>query len=117
MLTGLAVVDNDHREIFECIKGTTATTAAQRSTMLRALFEAFSGHFRREEQYMEQVGFPQREWHALHHRRFLERLRKAIESGGAQPAEVPLEALDVLFHDALNGDVELAAWVANRPRA
>ena len=114
---GVAEIDDDHRELFDHIRTTAGSPqgvdARARGGTLRSLVAHFRDHFAREEKLMENSGF--REWrdHAEHHKRFIGRLEQrvaAVESGRADESEFRSDALDMLFRDALNRDVEFATW-------
>jgi hemerythrin-like metal-binding protein len=117
MLTGAPAIDDDHRALFAKIRdGMTAenrTDPARRGAVFKSLLDDFADHFAHEEQLMAETGYPTIAAHAMHHAEFMKQLEQTAATIDSETTglHAPLEALDTLFRDALNGDVEFAAWL------
>ena len=100
---GFATLDQDHKIIFKLMNslvdlGEVSSSSEEISDALTAMTEYAVGHFKREEEYMRTVGFPDIERHAQDHMVFSETTVKfCIEildrSGG-----IPERVLDYLRH-------------------
>ncbi|WP_404382889.1 bacteriohemerythrin [Caenispirillum salinarum] len=97
---GVAAIDEDHRKLMEitndlyrAVKAGNDGAAMDRA--FKHLTAYTSKHFKEEEDYMERVGYPERNRHARHHAQFIERVETLYNTyrGGDQTAGMDLLAL------------------------
>ena len=78
MLTGHAIIDAQHRELFACINDLALATAEQRTLLavycITRLKHFVRNHFKTEEAVMRDCGFPKLQEHIKEHEEFRAKL-------------------------------------------
>lgn len=120
MLLGLPEIDRDHAELFARIqresREMTSATAESALVLFRGWIKLFASHFAHEERLMAATNYDAAS-HTRHHAAFLKRLEQLaakFTESGTVAREANLSALDTLFRDALDGDMEFAEWTKFR---
>ena len=127
LLTGDAVIDAQHRELFARIGALLEASQQRRSRdevrrMLDFLGDYVVSHFGTEERLMEEAGYPGLEGQRAEHRRFVQEfgiLREEYQAEGPGPLfviRVQNRVTAWLREHIYRTDRALGAWLQNRPR-
>lgn len=120
--TGLDAVDHDHHRLIVQIN---AIAELEQRTDIPAILSALGkfraeldGHFRDEEAYLAEVGYPGLHAHATHHARSLsalDRLVRALRDGQPMQESVANICFHELISNVLREDMGFANWLADNP--
>lgn len=118
-------IDADHRKLIEQVNALhTATSQGRGQEVVTQLLASVIGdtqaHLRREEQLMEQAGFPNLERHKQGHAKFVEQLRELQQKQQAGSITVASQ-LSTVLRDWLSlhirrGDKELLQFLRQQER-
>ena len=120
MVTGIAEIDAEHRELIEIINTLAEAERHHRSedaiSAINCFRQKLEAHFLREEVYLESIRFPGQAAHAAHHAKTLSRLQEIKEDFVAQTERhrsVAGICFDELIRAVLKQDLEVMNWVAD----
>lgn len=121
MMTGIAELDDEHRELVEIINTLAAAEQHHCDDDAIAAVERFQGelraHFQREEAYLDMIRFPGRQTHIAHHEKTLARLQEIkadFLAHTGRPRDTASVCFDELLRAVLQQDLEVMNWLADR---
>ena len=115
---GIAAVDRDHQRFFELINSVHECVvlgkdeAVVRAT-LAALVRYAREHFIREEEELEEIGYPHLAQHEAEHRYFLQQLQRITREPTASARRTLALAQEWLVEHILHTDNHYVVWLRN----
>lgn len=120
LLTGIADLDEDHRQLIACVN---VIAAAERQADHAALLDGLAafkadlvGHFEAEERHLQAVDYPRHSAHATHHAEVivaLDRLARGLKTGDRTEG-----IAHTCFHELVTAvllrDIQFLNWLADR---
>ncbi len=117
-------IDNDHRRLVEMANEITRALDDGRTEEPARLVPDFvdfaKKHFRREEAFLEKIGYPQLQKHYHHHRELNAKMDTMVRlSETARDSEVARESLSkelvfFLMDDIINADLDFKSFLADK---
>lgn len=114
-LVGLPAIDDDHRRLVDTVNRIGAEIEEASYELCIELFDEIESaavvHFRREEEILEGLGYPELERHRQYHAELLQRVRELKGLGYRKLAKEALfgrfvEMADFVVDDIIRGDLE-----------
>jgi hemerythrin len=121
--TGIADIDDDHRELVEAVQNIEKTLVAGDIDKCSAQFHEFmeqaAHHFEKEEIFLESIDFPHLEFHSAVHNRLLEMGKEALKVVEAdldqEAARKCLEEMIYfLLEDVIKADAEFKSYAQKK---
>ena len=119
-LVGLPAIDDDHRALVSTINRVGAEIEEASYELCVSLFDSFEesavAHFRREEELLERLGYPEIERHRGYHDDLLRKVRQLKSLGYQKVSKDALfrrfvEMADFVVDDILRGDLEFKEFL------
>lgn len=119
-LVGLPAIDDDHRMLVGTINRISAEIDEGSYELCISLFDGFEesaiAHFRREEEILERLGYPEVERHRSYHDELVRRVRELKSLGYEKVSKEALfgrfvEMSDFVIDDIVRGDLEFKDYL------
>ncbi|MBT4931929.1 MAG: hypothetical protein HOL66_02515 [Rhodospirillaceae bacterium] len=121
--TGIADIDDDHRELVESVQEIEKNLAAgdikKCSDLFHQFIEQAAHHFEKEEAFLDSIDFPRLQFHSAVHMRLLEMGKEAlkiIETNLDQEAAKKCleEMIYFLLEDVIKADAEFKSYAQKK---
>lgn len=122
---GVDEIDDDHREMLAIMRDVEAAADASdfalRARLLDRLIDASLEHFRREEAYLERIGYPDLEAHKTYHADLVSRagaVKRVCETIQPSPTfkDCCAEMFGFLVDDIVAGDLRFKSYLEQHHR-
>ena len=117
---GHALIDEDHRRLFEMINGIIDTIENDGNPRKKysQFMRALKSHYRREENLLRETGYPRTDEHAAYHEARLkeaEKLERHLgEDDGISERDFAEELVAFVLEDILKGDLKFKSFLVEK---
>ena len=100
--TGIRVIDNDHRMLFEITERLVESANRNEhpdalNDIIDCLVDYAEGHFEREETYMAKCGFPELQAHQIEHQKATEKIYEIRDLYRSHPDQIDIVEVAEFF--------------------